>query len=64
MLDVHLEDILLDSDTTKAHLAHWKEAGEWFGGTPYGIKYKEIWRGERFSDLFVALPRETLCYTD
>lgn len=59
VLGVHLEDIFLDSDTTEAHLAHWKERVAWFGGKPHGIKYKEIWHGERFSDLSFFWDTET-----
>ena len=51
VLGIHLEDIFLDQATTKEHLAHWKNHDEWFGGKPDGIKYKEIWHGQRFSEL-------------
>lgn len=30
VLGIHLEDIFVDSATTEAHLAHWRERNEWF----------------------------------
>lgn len=40
-------------------MAHWKERAAWFGGKPHGIKYKEIWHGEKFSDLSFFWDTET-----
>lgn len=51
VLGLHLEDIFLDPVTTNAHLAHWRENCEWFGGKQDDVNYKEIWHGQRFADL-------------
>ena len=59
VLGIHLEDIFLDSATTEAHLAHWKERSEWFGGKPEYVNYKEIWHGQRFCDLSFFWDTET-----
>ena len=51
VLGIHLEDIFVDSATTEAHMAHWRERNEWFGGKPDNVSYKEIWHGQRFAEL-------------
>ena len=51
VLGIHLEDIFLDPVTTNAHLAHWRELEEWFGGKQDDVNFKEILHGQRFSDL-------------
>ena len=62
VLGIHLEEIFLDEQSTKDHLVHWKESDQWLGGKPDGIPFKEIWHGQRFSDLsyFWDSDKETL----
>ena len=41
VLGIHLEDIFLDPVTTNAHLAHWREHYDWFGGKQHDVNYKK-----------------------
>lgn len=59
VLGIHFEDIFLDLATTTAHLAHWRERDEWFGGKPEDVSLKEIWHGQRFADLSFFWDTET-----
>ena len=46
-----MEDIFLDEQRLKDHLAHWENSEQWLVGKPQEVPFQEIWHGQRFSDL-------------